>query len=47
VAVGVLSYAGQLNVSVIADADAVPDLGAFMAGLSEALAALGAASDMP
>ncbi len=32
VAVGVLSYAGQLNITVLGDADAVPDLKAFAEG---------------
>ena len=41
-ATGVLSYAGQLNLVVVADADAVPDVAVFTAGLTEALDALGA-----
>ncbi len=42
VGVGVLSYAGQLNFSILGDADAVPDLKAFADGLADALAQLGA-----
>jgi diacylglycerol O-acyltransferase / wax synthase len=42
VAVGVLSYAGQLNFTILADADAVPDLKAFADGVSDALTQLGA-----
>jgi diacylglycerol O-acyltransferase / wax synthase len=42
VSVGVLSYAGQLNFDIVGDADAVPDLDAFAAGLSDALGDLGA-----
>jgi diacylglycerol O-acyltransferase / wax synthase len=41
-AVGVLSYAGQLNFCLLGDADAVPDLNVFAEGLSDALAGLGA-----
>jgi diacylglycerol O-acyltransferase len=41
-AVGVLSYAGQLNFSILADADTVPDLKAFADGLTDALTQLGA-----
>jgi diacylglycerol O-acyltransferase / wax synthase len=40
--VGVLSYAGELNFAVVADADAVPDVDAFADGLSNALDRLGA-----
>lgn len=39
--VGVLSYAGQLNFDIVADAEAVPDVAAFTQGLSDALAQLG------
>ena len=42
VAVGVLSYAGQLNVTILGDADAVPDLDTFAGGAAEALSQLGA-----
>jgi diacylglycerol O-acyltransferase len=37
ISVGALSYAGQLNLAVVADRDAVPDLAAFVAGMSAAL----------
>jgi diacylglycerol O-acyltransferase / wax synthase len=40
VAVGVLSYAGQLNFTIVGDADAVPDLQAFADGLTDALTQL-------
>ena len=36
-AVGVLSYAGQLDIDVVADADVVPDLDVFTSGVREAL----------
>lgn len=42
VGVGVLSYAGQLNFSVVGDSDAIPDLQVFADGLSCALTRLGA-----
>ena len=42
VAAGVLSYAGQLNITILGDADAVPDLTTFVGGVSEALTQLGA-----
>jgi WS/DGAT/MGAT family acyltransferase len=42
--VGVLSYAGHLNLDIVADADAIPDLPVFAEGLSAALEDLGAAS---
>lgn len=41
ISVGVLSYAGQLNFDIVADADAVPDLPAFAEGLSDTLEELG------
>lgn len=37
ISVGALSYAGQLNLAIVADWDAVPDLAAFAAGMSAAL----------
>ena len=40
--VGVLSYAGQLNIDIVADADLVPDVAVFAAGLQETLGQLGA-----
>ena len=42
VAVGVLSYAGQLNFAILGDADALPDLSTFADGAAEALTQLGA-----
>jgi diacylglycerol O-acyltransferase len=39
--VGALSYAGALNVGVVADRDAYPDLGVFVAGAQEELDTLG------
>ena len=41
VSVGALSYAGQLNLGIAADAAAVPDAEAFAAGLSDTLSTLG------
>src|SRR4029079_15976373 len=38
--VGALSYAGELNIGVVADRDAYPDLDAFVAGACAELAAL-------
>jgi hypothetical protein len=38
--VAALSYAGQLNIGVVADRDAYPDLDAFVAGACAELAAL-------
>jgi diacylglycerol O-acyltransferase len=40
--VGVLSYDGQLNFDIVADADAIADVAVFADGLSAALAELGA-----
>ncbi len=40
-AVGALSYAGRLNLTVVADAEVVPDAAVFAAGIDEALAQLG------
>jgi hypothetical protein len=37
ISVGALSYAGQLNLAIVADRDAVPDLAAFAFGMSAAL----------
>ena len=50
VAAGVLSYTGQLNITILGDADAVPDLNTFAGGVREALTQLGAratAGQMP
>lgn len=41
-AVGVLSYAGELNFDIVADPDAVPDLAIFAKGLAGELERLGA-----
>jgi WS/DGAT/MGAT family acyltransferase len=38
--IGVLSYAGQLNITVIADRDTCPDLPVFTTGLTRSLAGL-------
>jgi diacylglycerol O-acyltransferase / wax synthase len=35
--IGVLSYTGQLNATVVADPHAVPDLPVFLTGLQRAL----------
>jgi diacylglycerol O-acyltransferase / wax synthase len=40
IGIGVLSYAGHLNISVIADSDGCPDLSVFMSGLSNSLSEL-------
>ena len=45
--VGVLSYAGQLNFDIVADADAIPDLQVFTQGLSATLEELQATSAPP
>jgi len=45
--VGVLSYAGQLNFGILADAEAFPDLAVFAKGLGAALTELGVAAPMP
>jgi diacylglycerol O-acyltransferase / wax synthase len=41
VSVGAISYAGQLNLDVVADSAAVPDAGAFAGGISDTLGQLG------
>jgi diacylglycerol O-acyltransferase len=46
-AVGVLSYAGQLNFAIVGDADACPDLAVFAEGLSGSLRELGIAAQAP
>jgi WS/DGAT/MGAT family acyltransferase len=45
--VGVLSYAGQLNFDIVADAEAIPDQLVFAEGLSAALEELGAGRPRP
>jgi len=42
VSAGALSYAGQLNLDLVGDSDAVPDLTAFADGISDTLRQLGA-----
>ena len=42
VQVGALSYAGQLNLDIVADASLVPDLTVFAAGMTEDLKRMGA-----
>jgi diacylglycerol O-acyltransferase len=44
VQVGALSYAGQLNFDIVADANLVPDLTVFASGMTEDLERLGARS---
>jgi diacylglycerol O-acyltransferase len=39
--VGALSYAGTVNIGVVADQDAFPDLDVFAAGVRDELHALG------
>lgn len=43
IGVGVLSYAGQLNVDIVADPDVVPDVEVFVKGVAEAFEQLGVA----
>lgn len=45
--ISVLSYSGQLNMVIIADADAIPDLDVFSLGFSEAFGELGTDSPQP
>jgi diacylglycerol O-acyltransferase / wax synthase len=45
ISVGALSYAGQLNLGIVADRDAVPDLAEFTEGMSDALEQLGVLAD--
>lgn len=45
IGVGVLSYAGQLNLDIVADPDIVPDVDVFAEGMAEALEQLSAARD--
>ena len=47
ITVGALSYAGQLNLGIVADRDAVPDLAEFTEGMSDALERLGVLADRP
>jgi hypothetical protein len=41
ISAGAFSYAGQLNLGIVADRDAVPDLAAFTGGITDALEQLG------
>ncbi|MGO8728532.1 MAG: wax ester/triacylglycerol synthase family O-acyltransferase [Streptosporangiaceae bacterium] len=43
VSVGALSYAGQLNIAVVGDPEAIPDLAVVAAGMADTLEQLGAA----
>jgi diacylglycerol O-acyltransferase len=45
ISVGALSYAGQLNLGIVADRDGVPDLAEFTEGMSDALEQLGVLTD--
>jgi diacylglycerol O-acyltransferase / wax synthase len=45
--VGVLSYAGQLNFTIVADRAGFPDLPVFLAGMRRSLALLGVAGSVP
>ena len=44
-AVGVMSYAGQVNIGLIGDFDAMPDIGQVRRGMNESLAELAEAAD--
>jgi hypothetical protein len=44
-AVGVMSYAGQVNIGLIGDFDAMPDIGQVRRGLNESLDELTAAAE--
>lgn len=44
--VGALSYAGQFNLTVVADSDAIPDLEVFAAGMRDALQTLAASAGL-
>jgi len=44
-AVGVMSYAGQVNIGLIGDFDAMPDIGQVRRGLNESLAELAEAAE--
>ena len=45
ISVGALSYAGRLNLDIVGDADATPDLNLFAAGVWEALERFGVRSE--
>jgi hypothetical protein len=42
ISVGAVSYAGQLNLDVVGDPDALPDLTIFAGGVTDTLSRLGA-----
>ena len=42
ISVGAFSYAGQLNLDVVGDPDALPDLTIFTGGIADTLSRLGA-----
>jgi hypothetical protein len=44
--VGALSYAGEFNITIVADADAVPDVDTFATGMREALHTLSASQSV-
>ena len=44
--VGALSYAGQFNITVVADGDAVPEIEVFAAGMRDALQTLAASAGL-
>jgi hypothetical protein len=43
IGIGVISYAGQLTIDVVADPDVVPDVDVFANGVAETLEQLGVA----
>jgi WS/DGAT/MGAT family acyltransferase len=47
IGVGALSYAGQFNLTVVADSDVCPDLGVFVAGVQRSLEALDRSVALP
>jgi hypothetical protein len=44
--VGALSYAGQFNLTVVVDSDAIPDIDVFAAGMRDALQTLAASAGL-
>ena len=40
IGVGAMSYAGRFSILTVADRDACPDLGVFVAGMTDALAVI-------
>jgi hypothetical protein len=45
--IGALSYAGQFNITVVADRDGCPDAGIFVAGIQASLDELSQPAAMP